>query len=235
MERATHAPSSRRSAGRPVESWCHEMSIIPLPARIRQIEEAAPDQELVACVLGGETEAFAVLVRRYQERLYRHALGMVLDRDVAVDLVQDALIKAYRDLRKCRDRSTFGTWLFRILRNRCLDHLKERRRNDLPLDDQRHLPASGGDPATDLYRRALGDVIERALARLPEAQREAFLLKHVQHLTYEEMAEVVGASEAALRMRVLRARDVLQSLLRAELGASGAGEVIRAPVGSSNR
>lgn len=211
------------------------MHIIPIPTRRGQIEEAAPDRELVECVLAGETEAFAVLVRRYQERLYRHALGMVLDRDVAVDLVQDALIRAYRDLRKCRDRSTFGTWLFRILRNRCLDHLKERRRKDLPLDDQRHLPAGGGDPVADFQRRALGDVIDRALARLPEAQREAFLLKHVQDLTYEEMAEVVGASESALRMRVLRARDTLQSLLTAELGAPPAGEVIRAPVGSSNR
>jgi RNA polymerase sigma-70 factor, ECF subfamily len=193
------------------------MCALPAFALPDRADEPVPDLELVEKVLAGDGDAYAVLVRRYQARLYRHALGMVLDEDVAADLVQDAFVKGYGSLGKCRDRSRFGTWIFRIQRNRCLDYLKERRRKDQPLEDHHHgLAVSGADPGSDLDRRALGDALDRALAQLPEAQREAFLLKHVEDLTYEEMAEVVGASVSALRMRVLRARETLQTLLAAD-------------------
>jgi RNA polymerase sigma-70 factor (ECF subfamily) len=181
--------------------------------------EPATDLELVEQVLAGQRERYSVLVRRYQEGLYRHALGMVGDADVAADLVQDAFIRAYSSLTRCRDRAKFGGWLVQILRNRCLDHLKERRRSDLRLEDRPDLPAHDGDPESSLENWSLRDLLERALAQLPEAQREAFLLKHVQELTYEEMAEVAGASVSALRMRVLRARELLRSLLEEEVGA----------------
>jgi RNA polymerase sigma-70 factor (ECF subfamily) len=181
--------------------------------------ETTSDQELVERVLAGERELYGVLVRRYQDGLYRHALGMVQDPDTAADLAQDAFVRAYTSLRRCRDRSKFGGWVFQILRNRCLDHLKERRRRDLRLDERLELQATEGDPESNLERRVLRDTLDRALARLPEAQREAFLLKHVQDLTYEEMAEVAGASVSALRMRVLRARELLRSLLEEEIGA----------------
>lgn len=185
--------------------------------------DPASDQELVELVLDGHGDAYAVLVRRYQEGLYRHALGMALDADAAADLVQDAFVNAYRRLNKCRDRSRFGAWVFRILRNRSLDYLKERRRKDLSLHDHHALVATGDGPDSDLDRRILGDALARALQALPEPQREAFLLKHVQDLSYEEMAEVVGASESALRMRVLRARETLQLVLGTDVGISAGG------------
>lgn len=192
----------------------------PPAARPDNAAEAATDQELVERVLAGERELYGVLVRRYQDGLYRHALGMVQDPDTAADLTQDTFVRAYTSLRRCRDRSKFGGWVFQILRNRCLDHLKERRRRDLRLDERLELRATEGDPESNLERRVLRDALDRALARLPEAQREAFLLKHVQDLTYEEMAEVADASVSALRMRVLRAREVLRALLAEEVGAS---------------
>jgi RNA polymerase sigma-70 factor, ECF subfamily len=183
--------------------------------------EAAPDQELVRSVLSGDSERYAVLVRRYQERLYRYALGMVMDSDAAADLVQDAFVRGYVNLRRCREQSKFGTWVFQILRNRCLDYLKERRRKDFPLDHQHHDACAAEDEeGSDLERWALRDALDRALAKLPEAQREAFLLKHVHDLTYEEMALIVDASVSALRMRVLRAREMLQSLLSDQVGAA---------------
>jgi len=94
--------------------------------------EAASDAELVQRVLGGHTPTYEVLVRRYQESLYRHAVGMVGDSDAAADLVQDSLVKAYTRLGTC-DPDRFAAWLFRILRNRCKDWLKSRRRRDVPL------------------------------------------------------------------------------------------------------
>jgi RNA polymerase sigma-70 factor, ECF subfamily len=177
----------------------------------------APDHELIERVLAGESEHYAMLVRRYQERLYRHALGMVLDGDAAADLVQDSFVKAYESLTKCRDRQRFGTWIFRILRNRCLDYLKQRRRRDSSLHDHHDVPAESGGPESDLENRLLGDVLESALGCLPQSQREAFLLKHVHDLNYEEMADIAGASVSALRMRVMRARDTLQSILAEEM------------------
>lgn len=83
------------------------------------------DADLVRRVLAGDLEDYSALVRRHQNVLYRYARAMGLDGDTAADMVQDTLVKAYRQLRECRQPGRFRAWLFRILRNRCLDHLKE--------------------------------------------------------------------------------------------------------------
>lgn len=171
------------------------------------------DGELVAAVLAGEREAYTGLVRRHQAALYRHALGMVRDGDAAADLVQDAFVKAYTSLAQCQDPERFRHWAFRILRNRCLDYLKNRRRTDLSLEDGAAHVAAPGDPDAELERGDIRRSLEAALESLPEAQREAFLLKHVQELSYEEISDLLGASESALKMRVKRAREALQALL----------------------
>ncbi|HEX8394740.1 MAG TPA: RNA polymerase sigma factor [Longimicrobium sp.] len=174
--------------------------------------ESASDAELVAMVLDGQTGRYEVLVRRYQETMYRHALGMVGDSDTAADLVQDSLVKAYSRLGTC-DPDRFAAWLFRILRNRCKDWLKSRRRRDVSLTDQ-DVPASPAqDPLRELESGEAGRIILDALSQLPEGQREAFLMKHVEGRSYEEMAEMLGAGVSALKMRVMRARETLQALL----------------------
>jgi RNA polymerase sigma-70 factor, ECF subfamily len=176
--------------------------------------EPENDAEDVRRVLRGDTAVYAVLVRRYQEPLYRHAYGMVGDSDVAADLVQDSLVKAYTRLGTC-DPDRFAAWLFRILRNRCKDYLKSRRRRDVSLvDDGPHAAPPGDDPGRTLDRTELGKAVSDALARLPEPQREAFLLKHVEGRSYEEMAEMLDAGISALKMRVMRARETLQELLK---------------------
>ena len=176
--------------------------------------EPASDAEDIRRVLCGDTAHYEVLVRRYQESLYRHAFGMVGDADAAADLVQDSLVKAYSRLATC-DPDRFAAWLFRILRNRCKDYLKSRRRRDLPLlDEGAHAAPAADDPARTLERAELGTVVSQALARIPASQREAFLLKHVEGRSYEEMAELLDAGISALKMRVMRAREALQELLK---------------------
>jgi RNA polymerase sigma-70 factor (ECF subfamily) len=181
-------------------------------------EGEGADAEAVAAVLRGDVERFAVLVGRHQERLYRHALGMVLSPDAAADLVQDALVKAYTSLSRCSDPARFGAWVFRILQNRCRDHLKNRRQHTVVLHAEMAFAADGDGPESACERAELGGAVERALATLPEAQREAFLLKHVEGLSYEEMAGMLEASVSALKMRVLRAREVLQAALQGVRG-----------------
>ena len=176
--------------------------------------EAPSDAELIERILGGEREAYAILVERYQETLYRHAVGMIGDRDAASDLVQDSLVKAYTRLDTCQDPERYAAWVFRILRNRCKDWLKNRRRRNVSLTEEATAAPAGDDPGLELERTELGRVVDDALRQLPEAQREAFLLKHVEGRSYEEMAEMLDTGVSALKMRVMRAREALQALLR---------------------
>ncbi|HEX8245190.1 MAG TPA: RNA polymerase sigma factor [Longimicrobium sp.] len=177
------------------------------------MEPQHADAELIGRILGGERDAYACLVTRYQDTLFRHAAAMVGDRDAAADLVQDSFVKAFTRLHTC-DPERFAAWLFRILRNRCKDWLKNRRQHTAPLQDDAHPAGDGDDPAVSLERSELGRVVQTALLRLPPAQREAFLLKHVDGLSYEEMAERLETGISALKMRVMRAREALQEILR---------------------
>lgn len=187
---------------------------MPPPVDPRTSSDAVADAMLIDRVLDGETDQFAQLVNRYQAALYRHAASMVLDHDVAADLVQDTFLRAYVSLRYCRDRTRFCAWLFQILRNRCRDHLKEARRRDVRLDDAGPLVDKADGPGSTVERKELRAGLEAALAQLPEAQREALVMHYVEGLSYETMAELLDASVSALKMRVLRAREALSATLR---------------------
>lgn len=177
------------------------------------VEPQRADAELVERILAGERELYAELVTRYQDTLYRHALAMVGDRDAAADLVQESLVKAFTRLHTC-EPDRFGAWVFRIVRNRCKDWLKNRRQHTTALEAEDHAAPESDDPVRTLERTELGKVVEQALMRLPASQREAFLLKHVDGLSYEEMAERLETGVSALKMRVMRAREALQEILR---------------------
>ena len=171
------------------------------------------DAELVKSALDGSEEAYAELVRRYQDLLYRHAERMAGSPDEAEDIVQLAFIKSYRNLATCQNPDHVGAWMFRITANACKDHLKSRRSDGVTIDDVPGLAGETGDPERALARRDLRSRIDSALHRLPADQREAFVMKHVEGLSYQEMEELLGVSVPALKMRVHRARDDLQELL----------------------
>jgi RNA polymerase sigma-70 factor, ECF subfamily len=181
----------------------------------------APDAALVERILAGEGALFEVLVARHQESLFRIAFSMVRDSDVAADLVQDAFIRAYVNLARCRNRERFRVWLMTLLRNRVLDHLKEKRRRDASLSDDDVLrraeahPVRGGE--TD-ERYALRSLMEDALELLSEPLREAFVLRHVEDLSVAEVAELLGTGVSAIKMRLQRAREQLQRALAGDFG-----------------
>jgi RNA polymerase sigma-70 factor (ECF subfamily) len=171
--------------------------------------ETLPDAAVVSRVLGGDTDEYAELVRRHQEVLYRHACGMGIDHDTALDLVQDAFVRAFARLSECQDPAHFRAWAFRIMRNLCLDYLKNKRRLSVPfsaLADAEDLPAL----VVDID---MGATLQEALGTLPVALREAFLLKHDAEYTYDEIAELTDASPSAVKMRVHRAREALREFL----------------------
>jgi RNA polymerase sigma-70 factor (ECF subfamily) len=181
----------------------------------RRRSDAPDDAEAIARVLDGEKQQFEHLVRRYQQVLYRHAVFMVLDHDVAADMVQDAFVRAYLNLRQCRDHSRFRAWLFQTLRNRCLDHLKDASRRNVRLEDAPEPLLDDADgPAEVAARNETRTRIRRALSCLSPALREAFVMHYVDGMPYETMAELLDASVSALKMRTLRAREALSSALR---------------------
>lgn len=184
--------------------------------RADHVDAMLDDAAVIASVLRGDKQQFAILVTRYQTGLYRHAVSMVLDHEVAADMVQDTFVRAYTRLSTCRDHDRFRAWIFQMLRNRCLDHLKDVRRRNVPLDQAAEIADRAEEPLLRMERGRLRGEIAKALDQLPEAQREAFLMHYVEELPYETMADLLGASVSALKMRVLRARDALGAALRKE-------------------
>jgi RNA polymerase sigma-70 factor (ECF subfamily) len=170
------------------------------------------DGAIVGRVVAGDVDAYEVLVRRYYDRCLRYAVRMLGDDTDARDVVQDAFLRAYRGLSSYRDDGRFDAWLFRILLNRCRTaavRRARRQRTFVPLEPH---GLNAGEAARDgiiLWR----EEIARALGTLSTASREAFLLKYVEDLTYEEIAELTGDRVSALMLRVKRARDVLRKQL----------------------
>jgi RNA polymerase sigma-70 factor (ECF subfamily) len=189
---------------------------MPSDSHLHGYSDPGHDAVLIARVLDGDTEAFGDLVRQHQTPLHRYAVSLVLDHDLAQDMVQDAFVRAYTRLRDCRDPSRFRPWLFQILRNRCLDHLKDTRRRHVSLDAGALLADGSDAPLAVVERRRLQEDVAQALMRLPAAQREAFLLHYVHDMPYEAMADLLDTSVSALKMRVLRAREALCATLRKE-------------------
>jgi RNA polymerase sigma-70 factor (ECF subfamily) len=172
------------------------------------------DAQVVRDVLAGDRDAFRLLVRRYGSTLHGHALHMTASDDDAADLVQQALVKGFQKLRKCRDPERVGAWLFRILANMCKNYVRGRTRREVPLELVAPLLAGASDPEADAEGAEIRSRLWGALDALTPEQKEAFVLKHVEGRSYEEIAAVMDLSVASLKMRVHRAREALRGLLK---------------------
>jgi RNA polymerase sigma-70 factor (ECF subfamily) len=172
------------------------------------------DGAVVRRVLDGDAELFGVLVERYREKFGRYATSLVGDGDAAADAMQDAFIRAYDSLDRCREPDRFGSWFFRILTNQCHD-TRDRLRAHADLSEI--AAASQEQTDADVERGELSAIIAKALDELTAEQREAFVMKHVDGRSYEEMAELTGTGVDALKMRVHRARDSLRAKLEERL------------------
>lgn len=161
----------------------------------------------------GDVEAFAELVEFFHVRCLRYARYMLGEEEDAEEAVQDTFVRVYDHLGQFRPDARFEPWLFRILANRCRT-VRERRRRRESLVTTGELPAVAAEaPAIS---QDLLEEVEAALEELPTEQREAFLLRHVEDLSYEDMAVITGVRLSALRMRVKRACDTLRIRLKEE-------------------
>lgn len=182
------------------------------PDRRRYHHVETTDAQLVRSALDGDPTAFAVLADRHAGACLRFAMHMLGSRADAEEVTQDALLRAHHALARYDDHRSFRTWVMGILINRCrTSMLQTRRRSARVVLDAAAVERAAVDSTADVTE--LRDTIDRALARLEPGQREAFLLKHVEALSYDEMAAATGANISALKMRVQRACEQLRRLL----------------------
>jgi RNA polymerase sigma-70 factor (ECF subfamily) len=175
--------------------------------------EATPDATqsrslVIHAARAGDVRAFATLVDMYYARCLRFAMHMLSSRSDAEEAVQDTFVRVYRALPTYREQDSFEPWLFRILGNRCRT-AGARQRRHAEVMEYGEVPERA-TPATHDTAIAWREEIERALKSLPAEQREAFLMRHVEGMSYEDMAVATGAGLSALKMRVKRACDTLR-------------------------
>jgi len=170
-----------------------------------------PDAALIRRILEGDIEAYGVLMDRYQPRFARFATRLLGTREDAEEALQDTFVRAFRSLGRYQEREQFASWFFRILVNRCRTSWTRQARRDGQAIALAHAAPLAAD--SDADRIALREELQWGLAQLPLQQREAFLLHHVEELSYEEMASVTGVKVSALKMRVTRATARLRELL----------------------
>lgn len=188
------------------------------------------DLTLVKRARSGDRAAFQQLVERYQKRVYSICYGMVRNPDDAMDLAQDTFVKVYRNLEGFQGDSSFYTWIYRIAKNVCIDFLRKSQRfkavdyddavgRDEDGDEEALLPGRVGlDPQRVLGRRELVQKIEDALGALSPAHRECILLREVQGLSYQEMADTLGISIGTVMSRLHHARKNMQKALADYVG-----------------
>jgi RNA polymerase sigma-70 factor (ECF subfamily) len=181
------------------------------------------DRQLVDAAKRGDVGAFRDLVVRHQRRAYAVALGMVHDPDDARDVCQEAFLKVHKSLATFEGEAQFFTWLYRIVMNLCIDHLRKKRGQQVEFDETHAQgePDEGGiapvrtgfDPARALADKELRGQILRALDKLSAVHRAVLVMREVDGLSYQEMADTMQCSIGTIMSRLFHARKKMQTLL----------------------
>lgn len=177
---------------------------------------------IVRKVLGGDANAFETLVLEYEKNVYNIALRMTGNSEDAADMTQEAFIKAYNSLQSFRGDSKFSVWLYRIVSNVCLDFLRSRNRrptvslsveDDDGEDAQLDVADESQSPELLLDRKLTRESVRRGLDSLPPDYRQILLLREIQGLSYDEIAQALGLEVGTVKSRIFRARKRLCTFL----------------------
>ena len=172
------------------------------------------DEVLIIAVKNGDCESFNPLIERYKLPLYKVMYRMVLNRDDAEDLVEEAFIKAYRSIKRFDTSRPFYTWLRRIAVNNAINFLKKERRNlTEPLEFvEKSLSNGRNDPIAMTKQKALKERINQAMKRLPEEFRSVLSLKIDEDLSYDEISKLLKIPKGTVMSRLARARQRLRQI-----------------------
>jgi RNA polymerase sigma-70 factor, ECF subfamily len=180
------------------------------------------DEEVVARVLAGDTSLFEILMRRYNQRLFRVARGILADDSEAEDVTQEAWLRAFRELAGFRGEARFSTWLTRIACHDALARVHKRRRL-VPITggdggEPPEPPAETPGPERDLENRELQDLLRAAVEVLPDPLRAVFCLREIEQLSTEQTADALGLTVENVRVRLHRAKRSLRQTLDEKIG-----------------
>jgi len=198
----------------------------------RDLMEAPSDSELICQAQGGDRDAFEQLYWRYQNRVLAAAYGVVRNRQDAMDIAQESFVRVYKNLHKFQADSSFYTWLYRIVVNLSIDHLRRRKKhkevefdNEFQKnfsDDDPLLPSTLGiNPGKVYQRKELREQLNLALESLSEKHRSIIILREIEGLSYNEISEALGISMGTVMSRLHHARLNMQAALREYLDADG--------------
>ena len=184
--------------------------------------EAIEDNDVIKRILEGEKNLYALIVRKYNQRLYRVGISILNNEAEVEDVMQASYIKAYENLEKFKFRSGFSTWITKILVNECLQRLKKRKlsakKNKVLYEADPH-PIEPQTPLMKVLNAELKAILETSIRQLPEKYRTVFVMREMEHMSVAETMECLGLSEANVKVRLNRARVMLREILRAYLGS----------------
>ena len=187
------------------------------------MSEREVDQKLVVKVQKGDKNAFDVLVLKYQHKVIKVIMRYIRDPSEALDVAQEAFLKAYRAIPRFRGDSAFYTWLYRIAINTAKNHLVAARRRPLDYDldpqdpdqyDMQGRLSDGDTPEHLVLSEEIKDTVNRAIHHLPEDLRTAIILREVEGMSYEEIAQTMECPVGTVRSRIFRAREAIDKKLR---------------------
>ncbi len=183
------------------------------------------ERQLIAAAQKGDIPAFETLVRRHHRTLYKFALGITRGNEHdAADILQEALIKAFLGIDRFEERSSFSSWLWRIIRNVFIDQVRLRGLETEPLDEEEGEAAREGTPEEQLLEQERRDHLLALVARLPEKHAEIVILVELMGLSYEEAAEYLDIPVGSVRSRLSRAREQLTELVEKNMELFGANK-----------
>jgi RNA polymerase sigma-70 factor, ECF subfamily len=180
---------------------------------------ALTDEQVVERVLAGDISLFEILMRRYNQRLFRVARGILADDAEAEDVMQEAYVRAFRELASFRGEARFSTWLTRIACHEALARARKRRRlvsitGGAPPDPPSHTPG----PERELENRELQTVLREAVEVLPDPLRAVFCLREIEGLSTEQTADLLGLTAENVRVRLHRGKRSLRQMLDRRIG-----------------
>ena len=189
--------------------------------------EAWSDEELVSRVLAGETALYELIMRRYNQRLYRAVRAILRDENETEDVMQDAYVRAYQHLNQFAGRARFSTWLTRIAVHEALSRLRQRARvmqldEASPEADNNMLYSKSESPEQYASKAELGSLLEEAILSLPEQFRAVVMLRDVEEMSTSETAEALELSEENVKTRLHRGHALLRKELLARVSSGAA-------------
>lgn len=186
-------------------------------------ESSKADDKLVSAAVEGDEFAYAKLVEKYRKPLFFHISKLVKDRDHIEDLVQEAFMKAFGNLKSYNTDYAFSTWLYRIATNHSIDYLRKKKLQTLSIDEpiktkegeiEIELPDESSQSDRDIIRKQRKKIIRKSIEDLPEKYRQVIEMRHMEEKSYQEISEILDLPLGTVKAHIFRAREMLYKSLK---------------------